>query len=57
MTTSMVEKAGNATSAGDNRTCSDERNRKDRCSDDTPSAKSREYIKKPLCYEGEQEGE
>ena len=52
MTTSIVEKAGNATSAGDNRSYSDRGSRKDGYSDDTLSAKSRRYIKNPLCYGG-----
>jgi len=42
-TISMVEKAGNTFSAGDNRACSDGGSGKDRHSDDTPSAEGRCY--------------
>ena len=57
MTTSIVEKAGDATSAGDNRTHSNRESRKDGCSDDMPSTKSRGHTKKPLRYRGGQERE
>jgi len=52
MATSIAEKAGNATSVGDNRSCSNRESKKDGYSDDIPSAKSRRYIKNPLCYGG-----
>jgi len=57
MTTSMAEETGNAILVSNNRTCSNGGSRKDRCSDDMPSAKDRGYTKKPLCYRGRQEGE
>ena len=37
ITTSVAEEVGNASSAGNNRACSDEGSRKDRCSNDAPS--------------------
>ena len=57
MTTSVAEEAGNASSVGDNRACSDGGSGKDRYSDDMLLAESREYTKKPLHYGCGQEGE
>ena len=56
-TISMVEEAGNAFSAGDNRACSDGGSGKDKHSDDIPSVESRGCTKKPLHYRCGQEGE
>jgi len=41
MTTSVVEKAENAPSAGNNRVCSDKENRENRCSNSIPSTEGR----------------
>jgi len=48
-TTSVAEEAGNGSSAGDNRTCSDRRSRKDECNNDAPSIERGDCSKKPLC--------
>ena len=56
-TISIVEEAGNAFSAGDNRACSDGGSGKDRHSDNIPSAEGRGCTKKPLHYGCGQEGE
>jgi len=53
MTTSVAEEAGNTTLVDNNRTCSDEESRKDKCSSSEKSgAKTRDRIaeKEPLCY-------
>jgi len=51
MTSSVAEEAGNDTSTGDNRTCSDGRSRENECDDVTSSIERRDCSKKPL-YNG-----
>jgi len=57
MTISIVEEAGNASSAGNNRAHSNGRNRQNRGSNGISSTEDRGYSKKPLCYGCGQEGE
>jgi len=48
MTTSVAEKAGNATSVDNNRVHSDRGSRENECSDVTPSTEREGCLKKPL---------
>ena len=56
-TANMAEEARNAPSAGNNRACSNGRNREDKCSNDASSTDNRICSKKPICYGCRQEGE
>ena len=51
---SVVEKARNASSTGDNRARSDERSRKDKYSDGTTTAENRVGTMQLICYGGRQ---
>jgi len=55
MITSVAEKAGNASSPGDNRACSDRESRKDRGSNGVLSTEGRVCLTKPTYHEGRQE--
>jgi len=57
MTTSVTKEAENASTVGNNKAYSNGGSGKDGYSDDTLSAKSRGYAKKPLCYGCGQERE
>jgi len=46
----MVEEAGNVSSAGDNRVCSNGGSREDRGGNDIPSIESRVCSKESICY-------
>jgi len=51
MTISIAKKAGNASTVGDNRVCSNERGGKDKYGDgETPIARDRISSKEPICY-------
>jgi len=49
MTLSVIEKAGNAPLAGENRACSNGESKKDKCNNDIPIAKSRIGTTQSLC--------
>ena len=49
-TTSIAEEAENTILVGNNRTCSNEESRKNRCSNGMPLAEGRGYTKESLCY-------
>ena len=52
MTTSIVEKVGNATSVSNNRACSNGGSRENECGDVTLSTEGGDCLKKPLCNGG-----
>jgi len=53
----MAKEAGNISTAGNNRACSDRESRKNRCGDGMLSTESRDCPKEPLYHECEQERE
>ena len=55
-TVNVAEEARNTPLAGNNRACSNGRNREDKCSNDAFSTNNRICLKKPICYEHKQEG-
>jgi len=57
ITANMAEKARNAPSAGNNRACSNGRNKEDKCSNDVSSTDNRICSKKPIYYGRRQERE
>ena len=56
MTLSMAEET-TASSAGDNRACSDGRSGEDKCGYGDPSAEGRVSSKEPICHGHGQKGE
>jgi len=50
MTSSLAKKAGDASTVGSHRACSNGRDRKDECGDGEPSTEGRVSSRKPICY-------
>jgi len=50
MASDLAKKAGDASTVGSYRTCSDGRYRKNKCGDGDPSTEGRVSSKEPICY-------
>jgi len=50
MASGLAKEAGDTSTAGSHRTCSDGRSREDKCGDGNPSTEGRVSLKEPICY-------